>query len=556
MSDRDELNQLREIARMHELEAKAGGQSPASGQPPADPYASYMQQERQQPAGTRLKHFLMGDSASPVVQGSAPAALPAEMVPMLGKVGEALTSSASRRIATGAVQGAASDPEHPVWGGTKGALMAAGGEALAGALGVGGKIAKWTGGKLTALKDTQANAYADNPELADQMSQVYKESPQEFSDMVKDQAKGALVDGPNSLYEKSSQPLLDAKGQKIAGLNVRVQPQQYQGTAAGQEMERAWNAKGNTVDQWQPEGSQMVSPKVESSPLNYEWQSQGKQLVNPEVRATPVDTQTNYGPSDNQSTPMPGYAPSAPVRVSSVNPQIAPVGPEQVEKSQTLAELFARKPVPSAPQTEIPEINVPVERKVQAPAPMPDQFSITGPQALRANRASMEAAAHKEALNPLGYSPADEPEAIAAAHLRKALSDQDPALGELNDQLSQNARYSAFAKRTLSTNPTKLLDASEGVGNVPMRALREHLDQHTGSNLEQLAQALDAGRAMNDSGRHMGLVDRLIAHPAGKAMLSNVGAMQNASGAINDSSNATLQSILNAMYGGSDSNRK
>lgn len=224
------------------------------GSQAADPYAAYMQQERQQPALTRLKHVLVGDPKSPVVDGGAPLALPAEAVPALGKAAEWLNSSAPKRILAAGAQGAASDPEHPVMGGLKGAAMAAVPETLAGLLGKTGDAAmqfaverkKFTPGLGTDIANE--GVWGTKAGMQTQVGNKLNDAGQQIHDLV-DQIPGRPIDAKQiasniasdsqkpftipdgGVPSAADKPKLDAIGnfaQDVADRGIETAPQALQ----------------------------------------------------------------------------------------------------------------------------------------------------------------------------------------------------------------------------------------------------------------------------------------------------------------------------------------
>lgn len=437
-----------------------------------------------------------GNKFDEVTAGTPPMVAPVGSVPgAVGKLAEFLGASAPRRIATnaayGAAEGAAKTPQagdsrlgNAAWGA---GINAGLGGLMEGGAAVYKKGAQWAGGKLGGLTNTQAASYAGNPAEADRLSDMNRNNPIGLSDEVRNQVKGGLDDA----FENVSRPALEKVGQKLVGKTVAAKPDDFSGTAAGSEIERAWNTQGNT--------NKVDVPVFEKAQTEY----------------TPVKTDTQIG--DEIKSPMKdgmaGITNETPVPARQVTRSVQPqawqdtgFGGQPVEGKTALEDLL----IPRGTQ------------KASVPAPLPDSVSLTGQQALSAKRASQQAANYNRSLNPIGYNAANDAEAQAGGRMRKAIEGVAPDTAGLNDTIEQASRYAAHAKATMGTNPAQILTESDSLGSVPTRSMRQFLDQNAGTNLEGLAKSLDAGRAMNDPDAAKGLLDRVLAKPAARTMLKSV----------------------------------
>jgi hypothetical protein len=161
---------------------------------------------------------------------------------------------------------------------------------------------------------------------------------------------------------------------------------------------------------------------------------------------------------------------------------------------------------------------VPSVQRVPLPPEAPSSMTIPAGQAQRLKRVGQKAADFKYRKDPMAYSAADDLEAQAAAKMRKALDGVAPDTVELNDILEQQVRMRTAAQSGLD-NPSKLMSNSEALGNTPSREMRQYLDKEGGSTLESLADALAAGQALENSSKNADFIDRMVAIPAGKALL-------------------------------------
>jgi len=358
------------------------------------------------------------------------------------------------------------------------------------------------GTSLTGVTPYEGNAYAANPKLAEQMYGKVVNDPNGLDT----QATGELKTALDRLQSQVINPKMSQVNLKAAGLpNIQVNPQQYAGTSAGSEIERAFNTQGKTVPLDVPTG-----------------QLQETATVNPEPQFSKPETQTYQYDS---TTPHYGDNPTA---------DVSQVSYKGVESGR--GALFT----PGDTQ------------KVQVPAPMGDSVSLTGPQALSAQRAS-SAASNIVGKNPLQYTPEDSALALknsqAAVNIKKAIANNDPKIAELNSDLSDLIRQKQ-AGESLG-NPSRIYYSGESVGSVPVRGLQQTLDENTGSNFQEQAKALAGGKAvmgranggLKESG---GLVDRLLAQPIGRQLLKQSGLFD---GAANATSAVSDPSVLQGLVG-------
>jgi hypothetical protein len=408
--------------------------------------------------------------------------------------------------------------------GAKFGLMAgAAGEAIAKGAKAVGWGTKRVGRAATRTSPEQAEAYSKNAQLADDMADMAKNRPAEMEAMARKQTKQAL----RTLRERSTAPAARELNQRMAGQTFRVKPGQFQGTSAGEEINRSWKTS--------PKGSvELEVPVMEKHA----------------VQATPVKAEMKLGPAVEQHAPHTGYGTAPSAQVSTVNRSIQKAG-----DATTLDELF----VPAGTQ------------KVQASTPVPQDLSVTGPQLLRAKRASGVAMEANKAKNPMGYTASNDAEFQAMDNLRRAMRDADsrtaaemaktqqarglnPAqsrtpLEKLDETVEQNSRITRELKQM--PNSSRIYQSGETIGNVPIRSVQQHLDRATGSEFEKLSKALDAGQAVSRPGS--GLVDEAL-RIAGRSALRNADKVSSTLGAGAKIGEApTLQSILQMI---SEANRK
>lgn len=102
-----------------------------------------------------------------------------------------------------------------------------------------------------------------------------------------------------------------------------------------------------------------------------------------------------------------------------------------------------------------------------------------------------------------------------------------PEVADINAAIAPHAERMTAIKSMYKGNPARILNDSESVGNVNNRALRQYLDQNTGTNFNDMAGALAAGRAMNGApivGREHGFLGKLMA-PAGQGVVRGAAAI-------------------------------
>lgn len=413
------------------------------------------------------KKVVAGTPSLVIPEASAPAAI--------SKLAQFLGKTRVRRIATGTALGAASDPSHPGKGAIKGALFATGAEALPATISAVGSGGRWVGGKLAGLKPHQAKAFQQSPQLAEEMATKLHADPRGFEQQALAETEGAL----GKLQATEIDPKIAELNQRIAGKQFEVLPEQYRGTAAAEEIARAQRASGNIVE----------------APYQKVNISEGK--------FTPVEPVQKYGPPEvTEINTIPGETAQIPVSVPYT--QYAKAGPLQSSVRVNPGEI-----VPN-----------PVEM------PIPERVSISGPQLLRAKRASSRAAGVNYSKNPMGYKAADDIEAQAAVRLNKAMEGRDPAAASLNEALEQDLRLSETVRRM--QNPSQIFQSGESIGNVPIRSIQQRLDQATGSQFAKKAAALEAGKATYSPGR--GTLEDLLFRPAGRAILRSTPMPENVVG--------------------------
>ncbi len=335
-----------------------------------------------------------------------------------------------------------------------------------------GKVPQALGEKLLGVRPEQAEAYAANPDRAEELYRLAKEDPMGLSDAVKTQVRGGLDDA----FENVSAPALSRVEKAVLGKNVEVAPQAFQGTAAGQEINRAAALQPRTKT-WNVPVEEKYS--VSATPMR------------PEVKTEFAEPQSWIRPDRYTATEVP---------IGSVERSMVKDGPEVVIQEGYL---------PRGTQT------------VKQQLPAADRTGLTGKQALTAKRASQKAAFENQAkqLNPLAYNAKDDAEAIAASRLKEAIEKVAPSTAADNALLEQSARYSGYARNSLKNNPAAILSDSESLGSVPTRSMRQFMDTHGGTDLEGMAKGLGAGRAVNEPIAHGGFVTRTLSGPAGKAAL-------------------------------------
>jgi hypothetical protein len=462
------------------------------------------------------------------------------------------------------------------------ALFGGGIEAFDAARSVGKKALGWAGGKIAGLRPKEASAYTRAPGYSEELARQNREDPMGLSRRVKNTIKGDL----DQSFERVAQPTLDKVGKAVAGKSARIRTDQFQGTAAGDEFKRAWDAQGNvkrldvptaevvrssplkySIDRTGP--SEIIQPEVSMTPVKNKIRKAGKvQTLQPEISMTPVEESLKYGKPLEQIPPHDpaafGYEPpvastatvsrslgrsgkdvtlTPAIRMTPVENRIVRAGKTEViqpevqmtpvktsinpahGKKETLEELLLTDPKKALKQAQVESFVPRGSQEIGVPTPMPDEMSVTGPQLLRGKRASQKAANFSSpgALNPQEYAARAEAEAAAASKARKALESIAPETVPLNDILEESARYSTHAKEALKNNPAAILTDSDSLGSVPKRSMRQFLDKHGGSDLEGMANALAAGDAMTDPNRITGIKDR-IGRAIGGSLMRQSGA--------------------------------
>lgn len=190
-----------------------------------------------------------------LVAGAPSVALPAGQLPAsMGKLAELLGKSAPTRIAANAASGAAdgllknpgvdgSRLENAESGAGWGAGIAAGLEGM-GAIGkLAGKGVRVLGQSLTRVSPEQAKTYAGNFKQAEHLRNMRQNTPDEFIA----QAQGQIKAGIDGVQDNLTTPYKEAVAGKLVGKAARVNPSQFKGTAAGDQIERAHALHGKTA---------------------------------------------------------------------------------------------------------------------------------------------------------------------------------------------------------------------------------------------------------------------------------------------------------------------
>lgn len=409
-----------------------------------------------------------------------PIVLPASAAPAaLMKVAGALEKSAPLRVAAntgiGAAHGAVQDPGEEGSRAMNSALaaliaggVAGGGEILA-------KAIPFAGGKLMNLKKADAEAYAKNPKLAERTYARHQNDPEGLNQELRDQMRGILR-GEGSIFKQKSAPLLQKRGEMLVGKNVEIDPSQFKGTAAEQELKRIWNAQGKTIE----------VPLLER------------------VRSAQVEPMVlETGPGKVQTIELPSAG------AKGFKNQIKVPVQEQISETW-------------APQINLDDSFIPLGSQ-GIPAPMPDSISITGAQAQRMKKILQDAAKYNEKQYALGLAPKNETDAIAGSALRKAIEGVSPGVENVNAQLGRHATMQEAAETLFGSNPSRILNNSESIGNTNVRALQKYFDENAGTQFQDLADAFAAGKAVNNSDRMQGLFSRLVMDPIGRMLLKNSG---------------------------------
>lgn len=486
----------------------------------------------------------IGTTAGSVIPGAGFGKAGSKLTQLLGN--NALTRTAGA-VGASALQGGVQKPEegesrlgNAGQSGGLAALFSTALEAINPAMKAVRGVSKYAGQKLSGLSPKETAAYVAAPELAEDLARQNREDPMGLSKRVKNIVKGDL----DEAFERVSAPALEKVGQTVAGKQIQMNPAQFKGTAAGNEASRAWAAQGNEVKIDVP----VFEPhQVQASPVTSKLIKAGKQqVIQPEVKMSPVDEVLKYGKPERQVIPNTGQfgyqTPTA--EVSELGREFKRAGDDIVLQPEVKFQPMTSKTVKNGEVATLEDLLLPQgTQSLSAPTPMPETISMTGPQAMRAKRAAQQAASFKEALNPLAYNAADDAEAVAASYMRKAIEGVAPETKPLNDQIAEATRYSAHAKQALKTNPATILQDSESLGSVPTRSMRQFLDKHGGSNLEEMAQSLGAGRAMTDPNRSKGFLHEAVGRPVGRALLKGPASMK-----IDPREDNSLASILASIF--------
>lgn len=215
----------------------------------------------------RLQAILTGTGphAMKVVQGSAPMAIPAGQLPAgVSKLAEFLNKGAATRIATnagvGAVQGAV-DPNSTAKSGalTQGGISA-GLEAMGGLGKLLGMGMRGIGKSATGATREQAKTYADAHKQGEELFNLQKNDPDKLMQMALDETKRAT----RTLQEKSTAPAMQKLNERAASKSFRVKPSQFEGTAAGAEIQRAQALRPDLMVQ--PKSSPYSAPRPAEFP--------------------------------------------------------------------------------------------------------------------------------------------------------------------------------------------------------------------------------------------------------------------------------------------------
>lgn len=402
--------------------------------------------------------------------------------------GGKLLNSAPGRVALGVagggIEGLLRKPQvdesrlgNAYYGARNAAIMGGGMETIAKGMSGASKLATWFGRKAAGLTPGQAQAFKGNPKEAERLADIQRNAPEQLIDEVQGKIKGGLED----VFENLSEPLLEKMGQKMAGRTVQVDPNQFKGTAAMPEIQRAWELKNpqkyapySKINIQGVESTPVIpkmmkagrvqtlepaQPQIASTPVDFPFKKSGNiQELEPAreaIQYTPVEQRMSltkpvdqawYGAKPGETSPFG----RADVPVSEVEREMVAAGPKvttreaapavratPVEQTvrQTGPKEVIKERVPAVRATPMKEQLVrggPSETKytmtregeglepIQTP-PLPENFAIDVSQALRGKRLAGKAADHARALNPIGYNPSNDAEAAAASKLKKGI---------------------------------------------------------------------------------------------------------------------------------------
>lgn len=385
------------------------------------------------------------------------------------------------------------------------AIVGGGMEALAGLSKGGGKLAQWLGQKLGGVSNPEATAYKQNPQDSERLADMMRNDPMGLSNEVKSHVKGGLDDA----FENTSRPALERVEKAVLGKSARVNPADFQGTAAGQEIDRTMALRPRT--------------KTWNVPVEEKYT----------VSATPVRAEANAQFGEPQTWVRPDRYTATEVPVASVERSIAKDGPEAV-----IQEGF----LPRGTQT------------VTTNRPAPDAYSLEGKPMLTAKRLSQRKAFENQAnaLNPLAYNAANDADAIAAGRLKSAIENIAPSTAADNAILEESARYSAHARNTLKNNPAAILTNSEAAGSVPMRSMRQFLDKNGGTQLDDMSNRLSAGMRLGTPEKPEGFWDATKRYAA-KGALTTSGKADSAEQILRD---MKLRALLGSEVGSAGSEKE
>lgn len=501
---------------------------------------------RQAPGTDKLKALLgfKQDLMPQSVAGVPPSFIPAAggAGAMLGKVGEAISKTAPRRLAASTVAGGikgAIDPNKTAGeGAAEGLGFGVLGEAAGGAASLASKGATYLGRKIGGLSPKLASAYQQFGDKTDDMFRQMQEAPDQFqADTIA--RNRALVD---ELQQKEIDPKLAKLQELLVGKGGRVQRDQFQGTAAGNVLDDAWTKMAPTK-QGSVRATQVYQPKFTPVSSTQKVVEQGEQtaalqpkfIERPDFKvgatrggnfddlaaATAAREAERQQVKDMMMESERQYAGST----QGVNPydtsRQIPIG--EVQKSI----------IPTGPEQRLP--NVPIDRqlsfKYQPTAP--EQFSVEGNQLLRARRASAKASQGNYRANPQAYSAADDMEAAAASRLGKAVDNIVPGASALDDAASKAIRVKEGIKRL--GNPANILKEGESLGSMPMSSVQDYLDKTLGTSLLGQSQSLAASQKLGGQ-------DSVWRGDLAKALLNRAKSPQEA---------AEILRMLNPAYQGS-----
>lgn len=259
MDPRQELEQLRKVKRLRELEAKAAGTPPVDT--PAAPAQEAIADDAplmdrlSDPDRWKAALFNKGPRAQEMVAGTPPLAIPAGAAiaasgkiaqglgdagkvaeggvaapGALSKLAEFLQGGLGRRVAAQAGAGAATGAlQEPAEGGSRaqnaltGAVIGGGLQGLGEGVGLAAKGINRIGRAMSTFNKPQADAYVANPQRVAQMSEM---SPA----TLQDEAAGILRGSRNELRAAGAQDA-DKLRALLTGKSVEINPQTLMGAS-------------------------------------------------------------------------------------------------------------------------------------------------------------------------------------------------------------------------------------------------------------------------------------------------------------------------------------